>query len=169
MKLYTVVPDSFSEPNSCAVFSTYEKAYDYMERNASAHQTHILASKVIGHYEYPQEVYIVKKHPSAFLDEPLAELQIFSVPPPNVSFAEMAHTSIEQHIPDSQEAMVIRNNYIIARADLTAAIGCTLGEIEKLKRDIDKCDDLRKQVLLKREKKELHHKLLGQIERLERF
>lgn len=169
MKLYTVVSDSFSESNSCAVFSTYEKAYDYMKRNASTPQTHILASKVIGHYEYPKEVYIVKKHHSAISDEPVAEVQIFSVPPPDVSFAEMAHTSIEQHIPDSQEAVVIRNNYIIARADLTAAIGCTLGEIEKLKHDIEKCDDLRKQVLLKREKNDLHHKLLDQIEHLERF
>lgn len=89
--------------------------------------------------------------------------------PVDMSFPEDFRISIEENMPDSHEPVVTRKNFLIARGNLTANIGYTLGKIEKVKHDLEKCDDLRMQQRFQRELKELHCKLLWHIERLESF
>jgi len=103
MKLFTVVPKSYAESSLCAVFSTYQKAYDYVERQGCTYVTNIFESDVIGNYEYPNEVFVVKIYHAYCVDGDVDDVEIFATFPKSLDLPKEYHYNIEQYIPDSQD------------------------------------------------------------------
>jgi hypothetical protein len=169
MKLFTVVPNDLVDPKLSAVFSTYKKAWEYVQRQSCIYQLQIFESEVIGDYEYPHEVFVLMKYPAFVLYADVEAVDIFATLPEDIGFAGGFDNSFEKHIPDAKETVTTYHDFVIAKIDLTTEAKETWREIEKVMQDIDACEDLRKQQRLKRVLRELQAKQLLQIRILERL
>ena len=108
MNLYAVIPNESAPKNLNALFSTLDKALEFVKRKKCSYQVNVFEAEVKGDYRYPNEVCLVKKYPS------------------DISDAKVSY------IPDSQEQYFIKDRCVMKKDDITNAIKKTIEQIRTL-------------------------------------
>jgi hypothetical protein len=163
MKFYTVVPNEYAPKDLTALFSTLEKALDFVKINKCMYRVTIFESEVRGDYQYPNEVYLVKRYAPDVLDAKVFEVKIYSKFPILLDVQNSTFSPVEPYVPDLNEHIFLHDNSVIKREDITKAIEKTMTRIRMIHEVINNCIDMKEQRNLLQELKTLQYEQLRHI------
>ncbi|MEQ8235162.1 MAG: hypothetical protein ABRQ23_00110 [Syntrophomonadaceae bacterium] len=168
MKLFAVIPLKQNPEQQSAIFSSVEKALDFIKRNQCHQKVHLFEAYVKGDYQYPNEVFLVRKYPPGFISDVIA-VELFARYPLSLINSDSYYSNVENLIPDSQKACFRLNNYVVTQEDIKQGIVETFQEILEVRISIIECNDTSGLRKLHQKLNELQHKQLWQMETLERL
>lgn len=167
MKLYAVIPYKQNPENQSAIFSSIDKALDFIKRTQCHQKVHLFEAYIKGDYQYPNEVFLVRKYPPNFIDSEVIAVELFARYPLSLINSDSFYSDVENLIPDSQKACFRLNNYVVTQEDIKQGIVKTFQEILEVRISIIECNDTSGLRKLHQKLKELQHKQLCQMKSLE--